>query len=77
MSVATTTSARRPGPAHERRTLSRRSAVRLPERGRSTLDDRITALWARLVETGTGECPVCGSEMAAGLACGSCGSQLT
>jgi hypothetical protein len=76
MAAVATTATRRP-PAHERRPLDRRSAVRLPDRGRATLDDRITALWAQLVESGTGECPVCGSGIAAGVACASCGSELT
>ena len=40
----------------------RRGDVHLEPRaagsGRPTLDDRITAIWNQLVETGTAECPV-------------------
>jgi len=47
------------------------------EPGRPTLDDRITAVWTRLVDAGKAECPVCGDELHAGRACGGCGSELS
>ena len=71
MSAATLTSPR------ERRALPNRTAVRLFEPGRPTLDDRITDLWERLVADGRADCPVCGTEVAAGRECGGCGSELT
>ena len=46
------------------------------EPGRATLDDRVTALWRRMVESGFADCPVCG-EIAAGRPCGDCGSELS
>jgi hypothetical protein len=58
-------------------TPPRRRAIRRPKPGRATLDDRVTALWSRLVEQGTADCPVCRAEMTAGAPCGSCGSELT
>ncbi len=77
MSAVATTAPRPAGIARERQSMPRRQAIRSPERGRTTLDDRVTALWSQLVEIGTGECPVCGSGIAAGVACASCGSELT
>jgi hypothetical protein len=62
--------------AHERRSLANRSPTRLSKPGSATLDDRITGLWSRLIESGVAECPVCGEEIAAGRPCGSCGSEL-
>jgi hypothetical protein len=61
----------------ERRSLPRRSAARRPGPGRATLDDRITALWDRLVADGAADCPVCGSELPAGRPCETCGSELS
>ncbi len=72
----TATTPARAHPARERRPFSRRQAGRGREPGRATLDDRITALWTQLVETGIAECPVCASEMSAARPCGSCGSEL-
>jgi hypothetical protein len=66
--AAVTTPRERHGLARERRALPRRSAVRLFDPGRPTLDDRISALW---------DCPVCGSELLAGRECGGCGSELS
>ena len=74
---ATAITPTRPHAGRERRSLPRRSAARRPEPGRATLDDRITALWDRLVADGTADCPVCGSELAAGRPCESCGSELS
>jgi ribosomal protein L32 len=74
---AVATTAPRQGVTRERCSPARRQPMRAPERGRATLDDRITALWDQLIDVGTGECPVCGSGIAAGVACASCGSQLT
>lgn len=76
MGAVATTAPRPPG-TRERRPLPRRRAVHLPEPGRATLEDRITALWTGLVETGTTECPVCAAEIAAGRPCESCGSELS
>jgi hypothetical protein len=77
MAAMATTAARPPGAKLERRKLPRRQAVRLPEPGRATLEERMTSLWTRLVETGAAECPVCDGEIAAGRPCGACGSELT
>ena len=77
MGATATTAPHPPGPKLERRKLPRRQAVRLPEPGRATLEDRMTSLWTRLVETGAAECPVCDAEVAAGRPCESCGSELT
>ena len=74
MAAAATTPRR---PAHERRSLTNRHAVQLPQPGRATLDDRITALWSRLIEAGSADCPVCGDEITAGRPCGGCGSELS
>jgi hypothetical protein len=67
----------RPHAGREQRGHARRQAACRPEPGRATLDDRISALWTRLVETGAGECPVCAADIAAGAPCGRCGSELT
>jgi hypothetical protein len=75
--AAVTTPRERPGLARERRALPRRSAVRLFDPGRPTLDDRISALWDGLVDSGRADCPVCGSELLAGRECGGCGSELS
>jgi hypothetical protein len=74
---ATATSPARPHTGAEHRALGRREAGCRPEPGRATLDDRMSALWTQLVETGTADCPVCGGEIAAARPCGSCGSELT
>ena len=74
---ATATSPTRAHAVHDRRPLPRRQTGRGFEPGRATLDDRITALWTELVESGTAECPVCRSEMTAGTPCGTCGSELS
>jgi hypothetical protein len=58
-------------------TPPRREAVRLFEPGRATLEDRIAALWTQLVAEGGAECPVCHEEMAAGMPCENCGSELS
>jgi len=60
-----------------RRPLPRRESKRLFEPGRVTLDDRIVSVWARLVDSGRAECPVCDGEMVAGSGCRSCGSELS
>ena len=77
MGPLATTAPRPPGTKRERRTLAHRRATQLSEPGRATLEDRITALWTRLVETGTAACPVCSAEFAAGGPCGGCGCELT
>jgi hypothetical protein len=68
----------------ERRGAARGSALparygggRRFEPQRATLDDRMTALWSRLVETGEADCPVCGAGITAGRPCGVCGSELS
>ena len=76
MGATATTPARTRG-AREHRLPSRRHAAHRPEPGRATLDDRITALWGRLVEDGTADCPVCGDEIVAARPCHGCGSELT
>ena len=76
MGAAATTPVR-PRAAREGRSLPRWNAGRGFEPGRATLDDRITALWGQLLESGTGECPVCRAEITAGRPCGDCGSELT
>ena len=58
-------------------TPPRREAVRPSEPGRGTLEDRIKAVWTRLVAEGTSDCPVCHEEMVAGVPCESCGSELS
>ena len=60
-------------------TAPRRAALAClePEPGGATLADRIAILWSELVEEGTAECPVCGSEMSAAQACNDCGSELS
>jgi hypothetical protein len=63
-------------PGRERRSVPRRPAACPAEPGRATLDDRITALWGRLVADGVAECPVCGDEVTAGRPCEGCGSEL-
>jgi hypothetical protein len=75
--AAVTSPRERHAVARERRPLARRQAVRLFEPGRPTLDDRISSLWERLVADGRGNCPVCGTEVAAGRECDGCGSELT
>jgi hypothetical protein len=78
MSAAALTSPREHRPdSRERRALPGRKAVRLFEPGRPTLDDRISALWERLVEAGRMDCPVCGTEVEAGRECNGCGAELT
>ena len=77
MAAIATTAPRPPGSKGDRRALPRRCAVRLPEPGRATLEDRINGLWTSLVETGTADCPVCAAELAAGRPCGNCGSELS
>jgi hypothetical protein len=72
---ATATAPRRAG--RERRPLGHGDRARRFEPGRATLDDRVTALWGRLVESGSADCPVCGAEIAAGRPCDDCGSELT
>jgi hypothetical protein len=37
----------------------------------------MTALWMRLVEQGTADCPVCGEEITAAQECAGCGSELS
>jgi hypothetical protein len=74
---AAATAPARPRGTRERRLPARREPGRLFEPGRATLDDRVTALWGRLVESGTADCPVCGAEIAAGRPCGGCGSELS
>lgn len=75
--VATSPRLRPPGVVRDRGSVpaSPSGAVRQP--GRATLDDRIAGLWTQLVEAGGGECPVCGEGIAAGRACGGCGSELS
>ena len=58
-------------------TPPRREAAPRSEPGRATLDDRIATLWTQLVEQGTADCPVCGTEITAGRPCGDCGSELS
>lgn len=77
MGAIATTSARPRNARERRRPLPRQHGVRLFERGRATLDDRITALWAQLVVSGKADCPVCGTEVAAGSECEGCGSELS
>ncbi len=43
----------------------------------TTLEERISVIWANLVEAGTAECPVCARQIAPGQSCGGCGSLLT
>jgi hypothetical protein len=74
---ATATNPARPHTGGEHRAHVRRMAACRPEPGRATLDDRISALWSQLVESGNADCPVCGGELAAGRPCGACGSELT
>ena len=73
--AATVTAPPRPRAAREP-SLRRDGGCR-PEPGRATLDDRISAVWTRLVEAGDADCPVCAATLAAGRPCGNCGSQLT
>jgi hypothetical protein len=77
MGAVATTAPRPPGTKGERRSLPRRRALRLPEPGRATLEDRVTDLWTQLVDSGTAECPVCSAEITAGRPCESCGSELS
>jgi hypothetical protein len=74
--MATTATAPARPRAGRERSLRREGACR-PEPGRATLDDRISAVWTRLVEAGEADCPVCASTVAAGRPCGECGSELT
>jgi len=76
MSAAATTPTRTRG-AREHGSPSRRHVACRPEPGRATLDDRITALWDRLVADGTADCPVCGDEIVVARPCGGCGSELS
>jgi hypothetical protein len=75
--AVTTTSHVRPHAGREQRGQPRRQTACRPEPGRATLDDRISALWTRLVADGTAECPVCGDELAADRPCTGCGSELS
>jgi hypothetical protein len=74
---AAATSPQRPHTGREQRMHERRQAGCRPEPGRATLDDRVSALWTRLIETGEGECPVCAAAIVARRPCGECGSELT
>jgi hypothetical protein len=74
---ATATTPPRAREGREHRARARRQPGCQPEPGRATLDDRITAVWTRLVETGEAECPVCTAGIATGRPCGACGSELT
>jgi hypothetical protein len=72
---AAATAPARPRAGHER-SLRREGGCR-PEPGRATLNDRISALWTLLAETGAGECPVCAADIVAGTPCRTCGSELS
>jgi len=76
-SVATAPRVRSPGGLRDRRAHADLPSGAVRDPGRATLEDRITGLWSQLVEAGAGECPVCGEGIAAGRACGGCGSELS
>lgn len=61
----------------QRGVMPRRRTTAPLEPSASTLDDRISALWQRLVETGAAQCPVCAATVSAGRPCEACGSELT
>lgn len=67
-----------PALATEPRALARppRQAEPKPEPRRATLDDRVSAVWRRLVAEGAAECLVCGADTRAGEPCRGCGSEL-
>ena len=73
--AATATAPVRPRAGRER--SPRRKGGCRPEPGRATLDDRISGVWARLVEAGEADCPVCAADIVAGSPCRSCGSELS
>lgn len=62
-------------PARARR-LPPRELRRGSGSGPKTLDERVTAAWMTLVESGSGECLVCGGEVRATSGCEGCGSRL-
>jgi len=59
------------------RLLEGLEARRLSYPGGLSLDERISATWSGLVDSGSVECPVCAGTLQAGRACGSCGSELS
>jgi hypothetical protein len=51
-----------------------------PSGGRTTLEERLRAVWRAANTEGVADCPLCGSRMTlrdAAAECGSCGSRLT
>jgi hypothetical protein len=60
-----------------RRPKLARSAQRLFEPSRSTLEDSILGAWEDLAAAGLAECPVCRDEVLTAAGCSGCGSHLS
>jgi hypothetical protein len=51
-----------------------------PSGGRTTLEERLSAVWRAASTQGVADCPLCGSRMTlrdAAAECGSCGTRLS
>lgn len=66
-----------PSAPTDHRPRARALRNRLFEPGRATLDARVSLSWKRLVEEGSADCLVCGTEAQAGRECPGCGSELS